>query len=125
MKLLSLQEASPPVQFPISQEIFARARKDRRGGPNITQENIGKFAAWFEVQINAIGKSDLPRIVWEGLEGLKGNPQEVEKIFADYVQIYQDDDDGTEIEWSEEAREEAIEELVDDFFRFSSGRKTR
>ena len=125
MKLLSLQEASPIARYPVSQEIYARIQRDKRGnGRSVSQEDVGKFAAWHEVQTNGIGKSDLPRIVWEGLEGMKDNPQEVEKVFVDYVRIYEDDfDEYAEIESREEAREEAIEELVDDFFSYISGKR--
>ena len=127
MKLLSLQEASPPVQFPVAQELFALLRKDKRArGRPVAQEDIGKFAAWLDVEINGGDRNDLKRIIYEGIKGLKDNPQGVEDVFVDFLKGYTEDsffDD--EVEALEEARKEALDELVDDFFAYNSGKKRR
>ena len=125
MKLRTLKEASPLVRFPVSQELFNRALKDRRSrGRKITQEDVGKFAAWLDVEIHGLGKRDLKRLVWEGIKGLKDDPDGVEKVFSDfikeYIEGYLDPEDDPE-----EFREDAVEEMLDDFFRFLSGRQTR
>ena len=118
MKLQSIKEASPLAQYPLSKEVFLRVKKIH---PNITQEDIGKFAAWLEVEINGLGRSDLKRLVWEGIKGLKNDPQGVEKVFQDFLETFYDDVDAQNpSRWSEreEARDAAFDELVDDFNRF-------
>ena len=123
---MKLHEASLLTKHSLSHELFARVQQDKRyHGRTVRQEDISQFAADIDVEYNGLGKKDLKVAVWEGLEGMRSNPQLVENVFKEFHETWMSDYHDEDEETIEEAKDEAWGELVDEFFVFMLNKKSR